>query len=395
MLQRLALRTARTLCPTVAVPRRPLNLSPLVGFLQQSALAPGAGSSLSVYCDQNMSRGAGKMEEAAEHGGRPFISEDECVLVRAMIAGDFQEKLAEKLQVEYARHAQLDVANTPIVLNISSCIAYCGWELLTGGRPFSYQKIRVNNVKVLITPSTVAARNRSVALANLDQGDTHAIQFEFPQTKTDIPYDKLLIAETRWEERIIEVIHTYCGDQRWAPRGRNDLLFDACPDSYGMRTFIKGLMAQAAFDCSIGVEIKLPMLRKLFACQHLSDLLSEVYERKFVASHRTGGVTCKKGGLKTQVTCSAALTNSLKEVSSRLGHSEYEAQRLRSYVDPQILVEYAHACGFHRNSMSAYKYLTNTDQGTRGRVGEGHPWMSDSDEDADDYPKAEDSDGEG
>jgi len=342
-----------------------------------------------------MSGGLSKEEEAEKYGsGHTFISEDECVLVRAMIAGGFQDKLAQKLQMEYDRHAQLDVANTPIVLNISSCIAYCGWELLTGGRPFSYQKIRVNNVKVLITPSTVAARNRGVALANLDQGDTHAIQFEFPQTKTDIVYDKLLIAETDWEKRVIEVIHTYFGDQRWAPRGRNDLLFDAPHDTYCMRTFIKNLMAQAAFSCSIGEEIKMPMLRKLMACQHLSDLLSEFFEEKFL---RRGpgnrGSLSKKGSINARKACSAALSRGLKEVSERLGQKEHKKEKLRPYVDPQILVEYAHACGFHRNSMPAYKYLTNTTEGA-----DGHPWMSDSDEDADDYPKAEDessSDGEG
>ena len=384
LLRRLALRTARTLRPTVTVPRRPLTLSPLVGFLQQSASAPGAGSyySLSVYCDQNMSRGAGKTEEAKEHGGRTFISEDECDLVRALMAGGFHDQLAQKLQVEYDRHARLDVANTPIVLNISSCIAYCGWALLTGGRPYSFKKIRVNNVKVLITPSTVAARNKGVTLANLGQGDTHAIQFEFPQSKTDIEYEDLLIAEKDWEKRVIEVIHIYCADQRWA-RGQNDLLFPGLEHSYGLRTFIKNLMAEAAFSCSIGEEIKMPMLRKLFANQHLTDLLIDFFEKRFVHPHR--GRPTKKGGSESKKVCSGALRRSLKEVSSRLGQHPFATEKLRSYVDPQILVEYAHACGFHRNSMAAYKYLTNTTEGANG-----HPWMSDSDEDADDYPKAED-----
>jgi len=316
------------------------------------------------------------------------MREDECILVRGMMLGDFQAKLAQKLKLEYQYYSQLHVSNSSSVKEISTCIAYVSWALFSGCRPWSNRKIKVKNVSVLVTPSTVAARNKGETLANLQQGETHAIKIVFKQSKSDRKFDDLLVAAEPWEETSIEVIHTYCADARWAPRGDDDLLFPGINhDGYGMRTYIKSLMTHVAFSCSITSEIKMPILRKLFANQLLSDSLDEFYEKRF--RHPKS----KRGCIAAKKACSAALTRCMKEVSSRLGHRKYEATNMASYLDPLILVDYAHACGFHRNTMDSYKYLTRT-----MKAAAGHPWMSDSDEDSDHYPKAEDessSDDEG
>ena len=58
-------------------------------------------------------------------------------------------------------------------------------------------------------------------------------------------------------------------------------------------------------------------------------------------------------------------------------------KKLAAYIDPQLLVKFAHDHGYHRFSLSAGKAVIKLD-------GADHPWLSDSDEDDDDYKKAED-----
>ena len=72
------------------------------------------------------------------------------------------------------------------------------------------------------------------------------------------------------------------------------------------------------------------------------------------------------------------------------------ARKMTPYLDPRLLVDFAHELGFHRFSLPSVTAVIKRD-------GNDHPWLSDSDEDDADYKKAEDdiasggqgSDGEG
>ncbi len=324
---------------------------------------------------------AKKTNKRKREGHYIFIPEEECDLAMVLIAGDYQDKLVEKLTERYDFYSGPLIPDNYLVRQNLVVCAYIAWVAVAGCRPESYKLIKVDDVKVIISPAAPA--NRGEDMFELDDDDTHVVYVEYQQCKSRLLYEQPLSADKPWEEKSIELIHRFLGDARFS-RSADDLLFNL--STYG-KCLAKEILTSTAILCGVGAELTLKGLRILFACTTAHDAFEDfIKTKRYHKDNNKRGIRpgSRGGGRK----CSYFLARTLKNVSIRLGHSfegGTEKLKLAPYLDPRLVVHFAHDMGFHRNTLSSLKYLTGASRGIE------HPWLSDSDEDDDDYKKAEDT----
>ena len=314
--------------------------------------------------------------EENSKGWKRHMSQEDCDTVRTLVNSGYQDKVSQKLQ------QQLDAISSEVdgrlVKQVLSCIGFTGFALLSGCRPNSCLQMKGGDLELLISdhPSDNVGED-DLEEGLLEDGDS-AICINFNQSKTRLPFEELLIADVPWEKRCIKIIHAVVSDER-LDIGADSLLFDLgaaslseLNKSHVYRNFAWTELTTAAIECDVSVEVTYALIRKMYACSTLQDMLE--------AFDIGNGI---KGSMRLNKKCRACVKGSLKDVSQRLGHGGYKAKKMAPYVDPRYLVEFAHFYGYHRFSLAPVKALIKAD-------GEDHPWLSDSDEDDDDYKKAED-----
>ena len=325
------------------------------------------------------------MSDSEGDGGNPkgekqHMSKEDCDTVQTLLNSKYHDKVTQKLRQQYdAIPSNLDGR---LVKQVLSGIGFTGFALLSGCRPASVLRIEGGDLEVLISNhSSDNVGEDDLEEGILEDGDV-AICINFNQSKTRVPFEELLFAEFQWEKDIIELIHAVLSDDRLGNIGADGLLFDVgATDRNGLKTsFVYSRLARtvlttAAFECNVTVDVNFELLRKLYACLTLQNMLEGFDIGK-----------CSPGSGSLRRLCANHVRSSLKDVSKRLGHTvdrKYRARKVAPYVDPRFLVEFAHYYGYHRFSLAPVRGLIKVD-------GADHPWLSDSDEDDDDYKKAED-----
>ena len=86
-----------------------------------------------------------------------FVTEEECDVAYALISAGYQDKLVEKLKDRYDLYSGLQgVQDTGVVKQSLAVCAYIAWTVFAGCRPESMNVIKVDDVKVIVSPATPA-----------------------------------------------------------------------------------------------------------------------------------------------------------------------------------------------------------------------------------------------
>ena len=300
---------------------------------------------------------------------RSYITEDDADQVQRLIEADYPSKLAQKLQEDYQLHANAVTDEEAFMESIMVALAYMAYLLLSGVRPECREQIKVEDVKVIV--SNHPSANMGEDIFELAAGDV-ALCIEHEQSKSkkkgggrlEFP----LVAEYPWEITCIEILHSYASDARFGHRN-GSLLFPIRESSHALY-FIDVTLTAVAVKCQVPKKITPRILRKLYATQLLQGLLDDFNIGK-----------SQKGSERLQNRCSVHLTQSLKTVSSRLGHRvPFEGAQVAPYVDPRDVVMWAHSLGYHRHTLRSYGGLVRGDR-RQGGTTKGLNWFADSDSD--------------
>ena len=312
-------------------------------------------------------------------GWKRHMSKEDCDTVKALLNSGYYDKVTENLKKQY--DAIPSSADGRLVKQVLSIIGYMAYALLSGCRPQSILKIKGEDLELLISNHPSDNLGEDELEEGLLQDGDSAICIKFDQSKTRKRFQELLIAEFPWEVTCIEIIHTVVSDDR-LDLAADDLLFDVgatdkneLKHCYAYSRFAPTVFTMAALECSVSAEVNFMLIRKVYACSTLEIMLGEFDIGR--------GLKGSKNFIKT---CSVYVKGCLKDVSKRLGHNpdeDWHARKLSPYIDPRPLVEFAHDHGYHRFTLPGVKYVIKIE-------GADHPWLPDSDEDDDDYKKAED-----